>query len=133
VGRPRTYQVFLEVWQRAATYDSARAGLLTWILVIARSRAIDHLRRRVPEPIGTEPRDEQAIGDETAELADRWRVAGLLASLPPEESKILRMRFYDELTQVEIAKRTGMPLGTVKMRMVTALGRLRDLLEEETG
>src|SRR4051794_41880103 len=43
-------QVFLEAWQRGERYDPARGGLLTWLLTIARSRALDQLRRRVPRP-----------------------------------------------------------------------------------
>jgi RNA polymerase sigma-70 factor (ECF subfamily) len=125
-------QVFLEVWQRAGAYDPTRAGLLTWIMTIARSRAIDYLRRKVPEPVGTPGVEEPAPGapDEVDALVERWRFAGLLARLPGEEAKVLRMRFYDELTQAEIAARTEIPLGTVKMRMVSGLKRLRDMLEQ---
>lgn len=125
-------QVFLEVWQRAGDYDPRRASLLTWIMTIARSRAIDHLRRRVPEPAGNLATAEQgsATVDEVEELVEQWRVAGLLERLHPGESMVLRMRFYDELTQSEIAERTGIPLGTVKMRMVSGLRRLRELVEE---
>ena len=126
-------QVFLEVWQRAHSYDSQRAGLLTWIMTIARSRAIDHLRRRIPEPVGNLASAEQARPaiDEIDELVEQWRLAGLLERLHPDEAMVLRMRFYDELTQSEIAERTGIPLGTVKMRMVSGLRRLRGLLEEK--
>jgi RNA polymerase sigma-70 factor (ECF subfamily) len=125
-------QVFLEVWQRAPGYDPDRGGLLTWILTIARSRAIDHLRRRVPEPAGDLATIEHGnpSADEIDELVERWRLAGLLERLHPDESRVLRMRFYDELTQAEIAERTGIALGTVKMRMVSGLRRLRELLEE---
>lgn len=126
-------QVFLEAWQRASSYDSQRAGLLTWIMTIARSRAIDHLRRRVPEPVGDLAMTEQARPaiDETEALVEHWRFAGLLERLHPDEARMLRMRFYEELTQAEIAERTGVPLGTVKMRMVSGLRRLRELLEEQ--
>ena len=125
-------QVFLDVWQRAHSYDSQRAGLLTWIMTIARSRAIDHLRRRIPEPVGNLASVEQArpASDEIDELVEQWRLAGLLERLHPDEATVLRMRFYDELTQSEMAARTGIPLGTVKMRMVSGLRRLRGLLEE---
>jgi RNA polymerase sigma-70 factor (ECF subfamily) len=125
-------QVFLEVWQRAPTYDPARASLLTWIMTIARSRAIDQLRRRIPEPAGSAATDAMAgsVGDETEQLIERWHFAGLLRRLPPEEATVLRMRFYEELTQTEIAARTGIPLGTVKSRMVSGLKRLRGLMEE---
>ena len=105
-------------------------------MTIARSRAIDQLRRRIPEPVGGsgEPafeRDPDAAVDEVDRLIERYRVAGLLAGLPREERALLRMRFYDDLSQTQIAERTGIPLGTVKMRMTRALGRLRERLEEE--
>jgi RNA polymerase sigma-70 factor, ECF subfamily len=128
-------QVFLEVWQRAPDYDPERASVLTWIMTIARSRAIDELRRRRPEPhdpsgsfeIAEDP-DPELSPDA---LIERWRVAHLLSQLRPEEAELLRMRFYEGLSQSEIAERTGIALGTVKMRMVAALRRLRDLIEEE--
>ena len=130
-------QVFLEVWQRAPDYDPGRASVLTWIMTIARSRAIDELRRRVPEP--ADPSEDTAfriVEDPDPELSpdalvERWRMAHLLSRLRPEEAELLRMRFYDELSQSEIAERTEIPLGTVKMRMVAALRRLRDLVDQE--
>lgn len=126
-------QVFLEVWQRIERYDPRRAGLLTWILVIARSRAVDHLRRRIPEPrdpIGGIALFEQ--GDESVDaLLEHWRMAHLLGTLPHEEADLLRRRFYDDRTQVEIAAETGIPLGTVKSRMASGLRRLATQLEAE--
>ena len=128
-------QVFLEVWQRAPSYDPERASILTWIMTIARSRAIDELRRRRPEP--QDPTDRFDIAEDADPerspdaLVERWRIAHLLSRLRPEEAELLRMRFYEELSQSEIADRTEIPLGTVKMRMVGALRRLRDLIEQE--
>jgi RNA polymerase sigma-70 factor (ECF subfamily) len=128
-------QVFIEVWQRAPGYDPRRGSVLTWIMTIARSRAIDELRRRVPEP-----RDPARAAARAADpdpeaspdaLVERWRIAHLLSRMRPDEAATLRMRFYEGLSQAEIAERTGMPLGTVKMRMVAALRRLRELIEEE--
>jgi len=126
-------QVFLEVWQHSDSYDPRRASLLTWILVIARSRAIDHLRRRIPEPrdpIGGIALFEE--GDEYVdELLEHWRMAHLLRTLPDEEADLLRRRFYEDRTQVEIAAATGIPLGTVKSRMASGLRRLAGELEAE--
>jgi RNA polymerase sigma-70 factor, ECF subfamily len=129
-------QVFTEVWRRAGEYDPSRAGLMTWILTIARSRAIDHLRKRVPEP--RDPQGAITLVDEGAHvpaeadaLLDRFRVAGLLGRLPDEDRALLRMRFYGELSQQEIAAATGIPLGTVKSRMVRGLVRLRELIDRE--
>lgn len=124
-------QVFLEAWQRGPTYDPERAAPLTWVMTIARSRAIDHLRRRVPEPSGAVATLEPDPAADVDALAEQWRMAGLLARLPAEEADVLRRRFYAGATQREIAAATGMPLGTVKLRMVQALARLRDLIEAE--
>ena len=129
-------QVFLEAWQRSESYDADRAGLLTWLMTIARSRAIDHLRKRIPEPhdpSGTEGLAGRHGGEDRRldDLVDTWQVSHLLQRLPSEESTLLRMRFYDDLSQREIAERTGIPLGTVKMRMAQALERLRTQVDRE--
>lgn len=131
----------LELWQRGPAYDPERASLLTWAMMIARSRALDQLRRRVPEPhdpaTATVLLDRDAAvgaasgGAEADALLEQWQMAALLTRLPADEAQMLRMRFHHGMTQREIADRTGVPLGTVKMRMVQALGRLRDLLDDE--
>ena len=124
----------LEVWRRGPSYDPARASLSTWLLMIARSRAIDQLRRRVPEPYDPETMAEvidRGSQDQAEILVEQWRMAALIATLPKDEAKILKMRFYDGYSQSEIATRTGLPLGTVKMRMVKALDRLRESVQRE--
>ena len=124
----------IDVWRRGRSYDPDRASLSTWLLMIARSRGIDHLRRRVPEPFDPAKMPE-VIDHETEEQADalieQWRMAALLALLPKDESTMLKLRFYDGYSQSEIAERTGVPLGTVKMRMVKGLDRLREAMERE--
>lgn len=132
-------QVFLEVWRRSDRFDPARGRLLTWVMTITRSRAIDHQRRRVPEPI--DPQAAGTAGDvssvgargEIEGLAEQWRMRGLLDRLPAAESELLRLRFYGELTQSEIAAREQIPLGTVKTRMFNGLRRLREMIDEENG
>ena len=128
-------QVFLEVWQRGRSFDPRRGTLLAWILTISRSRAMDYLRRRVPEPVDdVESVAGRASSDAPDDaLLERWRVAHYLRRLRPEESAVLRMRFYQGLSQPEIAERTGLPLGTVKMRSVQALERMRAMIEVEEG
>ena len=124
-------QVFTEVWRRAGDYDPRRAGLLTWVLTIARSRAIDHLRRRVPEPRDPQLPDARTVEAEADALLERWRLAQLLGRLPQDERALLRLRFYDERSQSEISAATGIPIGTVKARMVRGLTRLREMIEAE--
>jgi RNA polymerase sigma-70 factor (ECF subfamily) len=124
-------QVFTEVWRRAGDYDPRRAGLLTWVLTIARSRAIDHLRRRVPEPRDPQLPDPRTVEAEGDALLERWRVAQLFGRLPRDERALLRLRFYDGRSQSEISAATGIPIGTIKARMVRGLTRLREMIEAE--
>ena len=130
-------QVFLEVWRRSDSFDSKRGRLLTWVMTIARSRAIDYMRRRVPEPIDPEVAARSAEAPsgagEIEALADQWRMRALLDRLPTAEAELLRLRFYAGFSQSEIAGREGIPLGTVKTRMVSGLRRLREMIEEENG
>lgn len=125
-------QVFLEAWERGGRYDPERAGLRVWLLAIARSRAIDQLRRRVPEP--RDPSSAIALADRADEsrldgLLEHWHLVAELDRIPPEEADLLRRRFYQDQSQSQIAAATGLPLGTVKTRMTSGLRRLRVALE----
>lgn len=128
-------QVFAELWRRGCEYNPERSGLFTWVMLIARSRATDALRRSHPEPHEPERAadlvDRLGGAEETEELIEQWRVADLLQRIPAAEADLLRMRFYEGLSQREISERTGIALGTVKMRMIQALGRIRSLIDEE--
>ncbi|MEO5899338.1 MAG: sigma-70 family RNA polymerase sigma factor [Ilumatobacteraceae bacterium] len=124
-------QVMTEVWARAERYDPARGSLITWIMLIARSRAIDELRRS-PAPTWelSGDRDVALAVNDDDELVERWRIADLLRRLPADEHEVLRLRFYAALSQTEIAERTDTPLGTVKAQMVRGLSRLRVMVGE---
>jgi RNA polymerase sigma-70 factor (ECF subfamily) len=126
-------QVLLEVWKRGPDYEPRRSSLLTWALMIARSRAADERRRRRPVPVDPASAEEPSEDEELDRLLERWRLAALLERIPADEAEVLRLRFYLGLAQPAIAERTGAPLGTVKTRMVRGLARLRELIEEEAG
>lgn len=128
-------QVLTEVWRRGADFDPGRGSLLAWLMTMTRSRAIDELRRRVPEPRDPSMLRTQDVDPAPGQdvLVERWVVAALLERLPDEEARLLRMRFHDDLSQSQIAERTGLALGTVKTRMVRGLTRLRDLAASELG
>lgn len=129
-------QVFTEVWQKASRFDPKRGSILAWIMAIARSRAIDHGRKRVPEPKDPVRAAELAGHDsgrgEIESFIDSFQFTQLLQEIPAEEAELIRFRFHNELSQREISDKTGIPLGTVKSRMVSGLGRLRALMEAET-
>jgi RNA polymerase sigma-70 factor (ECF subfamily) len=130
-------QVLLEAWQRGRSFDPARASLRTWLATIARSRAIDHMRRRVPEPHDPADsahhpaRDGSGEWEPATQLVDRVMLEQVLERLAPDEAEVVRLRYQLGLSQRQIAAATGIPLGTVKSRTASALRRLRTMLEEE--
>jgi len=130
-------QVLLEAWLRGRSYDPARASLRTWLATIARSRAIDHLRRHIPEPhdptspLAAYATDCLSTAEPVAQLVDRVTLEQLLEQLAPEEAEVVRLRWKMGLSQSQIAAHLGVPLGTVKSRTASALRRLRAMLEEE--
>ena len=121
-------ETFLQVWHQAARFDCARSVPLGWVLMIARSRATDRLRKRAattteqpPEvPTATDP----TAGLQATETAGR--VSAALGGLPPEQATPLRLAFYEGLTHERIAAMLGIPLGTVKTRIRLGMARLRD-------
>lgn len=131
-------EVFWQVWKDARGYDPARGSVEAWLVMRARSRAIDRLRaRRRTGERDVRPLDEAlvaadpAAGDAASAAASRRVVEGLLARLPEPQRRVLELAFVGGLTQAEIAARTGEPLGTVKTRCRLALERLRGLLAGE--
>ena len=127
-------EVFLQVWRRAGDFDEARGRAFTWLVTIARSRALDRLRSagsraRLTEGAAQTPRDDvsdaalDALKSETSAI-----VREALAELPDEQRRTLFLAYFEGLTQVEIAARLGDPLGTVKTRMRSGLIKLRELL-----
>jgi RNA polymerase sigma-70 factor (ECF subfamily) len=127
---------FVKVWRKADTYEEARGSLDTWILLIARSLAIDLLRRRVletrvmaqhetPTEASDEPGPEHLA--ETNDLAGRARRA--MGALTPQQRAALELAYFGGKTSSEVAELEGIPVGTAKTRIRTALIRLREALE----
>jgi RNA polymerase sigma-70 factor (ECF subfamily) len=119
-------ETFIEVWRRAQQYDASRGQLSTWMFVIARSRAIDRVRRRRPSE-STAAEQADWIADPFQEVQSKQaarQVMSALAELPGEQRDVIDLAFFEGLTQQEIAGRTGIPLGTVKTRMRLAMDKL---------
>ena len=128
-------EALLVLWRKAAYFDPARAGASTWIFTIARNLRIDRARRdlvkaRVPEDPSDEP-PPPAGADELIAAGQRDdRVRQLVEGLPAEQAEIVRLSFFSEKPQTQIAETLGIPLGTVKSRVRLAMARLRAALEE---
>ena len=122
-------EVFLQAWRSASRYDPSRGSPEAWLIMMARSRAIDAVRaaRRTPDRPETEPPPEiaGAMPDVAGALEAKALVTAALGDLTAAQREVLELAFYEGLSQTEIATRTGAPLGTVKTRTRMALERLR--------
>ena len=128
-------EVFLQVWMQADRYDSDRATPRGWILMLARSRALDRLRRRE-----SARRREEIAGEEVGEavsllgterlesLEVKRQVSSVLGSLSPDQRRCIELAFFEGLTHTQIAERLEAPLGTVKSRILLGMNKLRKAL-----
>jgi RNA polymerase sigma-70 factor, ECF subfamily len=124
-------EVFLQLWRKPAAFVQNRGSLGAWLVVIARNRAIDVLRRRKPsdsvdDVVLASPVN---VADEAERNTVMQRVRGVIAKLPEEQRRTLELAYFEGLSHTEIASRTGDPLGTVKTRIRQALITLRKALE----
>lgn len=129
-------EVFWEAWQSAGRYDAGRGTPEAWVVMRARSRAIDRVRS-VRKRSGTfvAPLDEAVMAapdegkpDPADLLSDRGRVQSALERLPGAQREVIELAYWNGLTQTEIATRLAQPLGTVKTRIRLGLERLREAL-----
>jgi RNA polymerase sigma-70 factor (ECF subfamily) len=130
-----TLDVFHDVWRRASTYDAVDGSVVGWIMNQARSRAIDRLRfeqrkKRAGSPGDSSLPPAAASGPyEALDRRDQGRLLrDALAVLTPQERQAIEAAFFSELTYVEVAARLSQPLGTIKTRVRSALGKLRQAL-----
>jgi RNA polymerase sigma-70 factor (ECF subfamily) len=125
-------EVFLNVWRRAGTFDG-KCQVTTWLLSIARHKALSVLRRRPETPLDAEMAATIADPREDAEtVLDRQErskiIRGCLAQLSPAHREIIDLVYYHEQTIDDVARILGVPLNTVKTRMFYARKRIAALL-----
>jgi RNA polymerase sigma-70 factor, ECF subfamily len=120
-------EIFFQLWRHSDSFVEGRGSLGAWLVVVARNRAIDVLRRRKPsdsvEDVVLASPGNLASDAERAALVERVRK--VVQNLPPEQRKSMELAFFEGLTHSEIAEKTGDPLGTVKTRIRLALITLR--------
>jgi RNA polymerase sigma-70 factor (ECF subfamily) len=131
-------EVFLQIWMQADRYDGARSTPRGWILMLARSRALDRLRRRE-----SARRREEAVGEEAGEaispvgterlesLEVKRQVSSALGALSPDQRRCIELAFFEGLTHTQIAERLEAPLGTVKSRILLGMNKLRQALSAQ--
>ncbi len=125
-----TQEVFIAAWRNRHRYDANRGGLGPWLSGITRNKVIDHFRsvsredRRVDKVKNT-PQPAEPTQQRLEEVTLRMLLADAIDELPERARNVISMAFFEDLTHVEIAARTGIPLGTVKSDIRRSLDRLR--------
>lgn len=130
-------EVFLQIWQQASAFDETRGRPFTWIVTLARSRAIDRLRalesrNRVGVAATNRSREFTSdVVDDVIRLEQSEVVRRALAEIPEKQRHTLLLAYFEGLSQSEIATRLGEPLGTVKTRSRAGLMKLHELLQKK--
>lgn len=131
---------FVQIWRRAATYDSERSAAFTWAVMLVRNKTIDRLRVRLRvdkvRDLATErisPEDDiDSQSMHAPHLRERAKLVRSVVNALPEDQRIpLEMSFFDGLTHDKIAERLETPLGTVKARIRRGLQKLRSVWKED--
>jgi RNA polymerase sigma factor (sigma-70 family) len=126
-------EAFVKIWNNFSTYDASRGRLFTWMLNLTRNLTIDTLRSKGYKKQQKISGDENSVSNindnSTPEKFDAIGIRKQLAGLKPEQRIIIDMAYFNGYTQDEISKEMGIPLGTVKTRMRTAILELRKLLQ----
>ncbi|NJL23218.1 MAG: sigma-70 family RNA polymerase sigma factor [Leptolyngbyaceae cyanobacterium SM1_3_5] len=125
--------VFSQVWRTATRYDPAKGRVDTWLLIMARSRILDRLRKqqRIAKgqtAVETEIQFAKSSGDpiEDAQIVERRAIVqAAIKQLSDPQRQVIELAFYQGLSHSEIAAQTGLSLGTVKTRIRLGLGKLR--------
>lgn len=126
-------EVFVSLWRSARGFDPARGRVRSWLMAQIHHRAVDVVRRE--EAQRRRAAQLPAATDETEDIVEqgwvqsrRMQVRAALTALSPEQQQVLTLAYFGGMTQNDIARQTGLPLGTVKTRTAAAMRRLRDLI-----
>ncbi len=132
--------VFLQIWRRAPSYDADQSSVVSWAMLLTRSRVIDRLRARgrrlhvIVSSMDDANKDAESVDASVAESAadtagrneEAVRVRSILNKLPADQRQAIELAFFNDLTHHEIAAQLGQPLGTIKARIRRGLLKLRE-------
>lgn len=124
-------EIFAQLWRNPSSFVAGRGSLGAWLVVVARNRAIDVVRRRrSSDPVELFDLPSRLnLADEAERNVLMERVRSVLATLPGEQRQSLELAFFEGLSHSEVAERTGEPLGTIKTRIRLALISLRKAMQ----
>lgn len=130
---------YSKAWRLSGSFDASRGSVMTWLIMMTRSIAIDRIRSSATRAERTDSLDEPhhqapsgGLDPEVQALFEqqRVRVQAALAKLPDEQRSVIELAFFGGYSHSELAEQLGVPLGTVKTRVRLGLARLRSHLED---
>ena len=130
---------YIKIWQKAETYEPLKGAPLTWLMTVARYRALDLLRVKRPEVEMPEEGEEvpfsmedtsESPEDRAVESEGIGRLEGCMKGLQQEQRQSVLLAYYEGYTHQELAARLNAPLGTVKSWVRRGLSKLRECLEQ---
>jgi len=127
-------EAFVKIWNNFSSYDTTKGRLFTWMLNLTRNLTIDTLRSKGYKKQSKISGDENSVSNftENKAVVEKFDAMGIrkqLSNLKPEQRSIIDMAYFNGYTQDEISKELGIPLGTVKTRMRSAILELRKMLQ----
>ncbi|MFL6417017.1 MAG: sigma-70 family RNA polymerase sigma factor [Bryobacteraceae bacterium] len=135
-------EVYEQVWRSANSFNPARGGVWTWLVLLTRSRALDRLRNLAskrqheiaPLPEQFSAASSAPLPEQASMLAEQQsKVRQAVRTLPPEQRQALELAYFAGLTHGEISTRLDVPLGTIKTRIRSAMDKLRVALQPASG
>jgi RNA polymerase sigma-70 factor (ECF subfamily) len=128
--------VYVSIWTRAGSFDPTRASPIAWLATIARNRAIDRLRARGARAQSSPVEEASEVADDkpdgfaaAAERQEGERIHYCLSTLEARAQEVIRAAFFDGLSYSDLARRAGVPLGTMKSWIRRGLQRMKTCLE----
>jgi RNA polymerase sigma-70 factor (ECF subfamily) len=128
-------ETFWRVWKKANSFKTDRGSVRSWLFAIAHNACIDELRRIKADPVLIDERQFELRGDgapgvasQVASGIERKQILAALEELPSEQKEVIELSFFGGLSRQEIAKKIGIPLGTVHTRARLGLQKLRSTL-----
>ena len=129
-------EAFIKIWNNFHQYDTSKGKLFTWVANLARNLTIDTLRSKGYKKQQKISSNENSVitHDDKTHRVEQHDTIGLrktVNTLKPDQRIIIDLAYFNGYTQDEIAKEMGIPLGTVKTRMRSAILQLRQKMETE--
>ena len=143
IGLGTEQEVFLNIWLKAASYNSERGRPKAWVMSVAHHKIVDIIRSRRRNIAAAHPTDYETLeslpssqrgtDEQAITNLEGERIRKALAILPPAQREVIDLAYFHGFSQSEIAQKLDQPLGTVKTRVRLAMQKLRVELEENVG